>query len=106
MNKLWVIITLVIAALGLSTLIVVGGDMVKGYDPKANAGSGADVGTPWQIDPVPEGRTRVAGLLVCAWGAWPAHLTTASRMTAASDAVVCMLGLWQAHCVQFENSQQ
>lgn len=64
MNKLWVIITLVIAALGLSTLIVVGGDMVKGYDPKANAGSGADVGTPWQIDPVPEGRTRVAGLVL------------------------------------------
>lgn len=64
MNKLWVIITLVIAALGLSTLIVVGGDMVKGYDPKANAASGADVGTPWQIDQVAQGRTRVAGLVL------------------------------------------
>lgn len=64
MNKLWVIITLVIAALGLSTLIVVGGDLVKGYDAKANANSGAEVGTPWQIDPVPEGRSRVAGLVL------------------------------------------
>ena len=64
MNKLWVIITLVIAALGLSTLIVVGGDLVKGYDPQSNAASGAGVGTPWQVDLVPQGRSRVAGLVL------------------------------------------
>ena len=64
MNKLWVIITLVVAALGLSTLIVVGGDLVKGYDTQTNAPSGAEVGTPWQVDLVPEGRSRVAGLVL------------------------------------------
>lgn len=64
MNKLWVIVTLVIAALGVSTLIVVGGSMVKGYDDQANAHSAAEVGTPWQIDRVSEGRSRVAGLVL------------------------------------------
>jgi hypothetical protein len=38
--------------------------MVKGYDTQANAGSGAEVGTPWQVDLVPEGRSRVAGLVL------------------------------------------
>lgn len=88
MNKLWVIITLVIAALGLSTLIVVGGDLVKGYDTQANADSGAQVGTPWQVDLVPEGRSRVAGIVLALPGKpQPGDGTLADALRLWSDKV-------------------
>ncbi len=88
MNKLWVIITLVIAALGLSTLIVVGGDVVKGYDTQTNAPSGAEVGTPWQVDLVAEGRSRVAGLVLALPGKpQPGDGTLADAMRLWSDKI-------------------
>lgn len=64
MNKVALIAGMVAGSLLLGTLVVVGGDLMKGQASAGsqNAGAASGPGLPWQIEVHPDGSSRVMGL--------------------------------------------
>lgn len=59
MKQVWIVSGLVAAALGVSALIVAGGQLFQKPDPAAQQVASV---LPWQIEVLPNGASRVMGL--------------------------------------------
>ena len=64
MTQFRLLIIAVIAALALATLVVTGRDLLKGDTPSEAGRPEAHIGPPWEIEALPGGRSRVAGLVL------------------------------------------